>query len=63
MESNLQYMQCKAAIIDYIAKHELGVGSCTSGFCHSLKGCPPTETEMYEFLKEYMTKTKGTDSI
>ena len=21
-------MQCKAAIIDYIAKHELGVGSC-----------------------------------
>lgn len=42
---------------------ELGVGSCTSGFCHSLKGCPPTETEMYEFLKEYMTKTKGTDSI
>ena len=42
---------------------KLGVGSCTSGFCHSLKGCPPTETEMYEFLKEYMTKTKGTDSI
>ena len=28
MESNLQYMQCKAALIDYIAKHELGVGSC-----------------------------------
>ena len=37
---------------------ELGVGSCTSGFCHSLKGCPPTETEMYDFLKEYITKTK-----
>ncbi len=35
---------------------ELGVGSCTSGFRHSLKGCPPTETEMYEFLKAYISK-------
>ena len=35
---------------------ELGVGSCTSEFRHSLKGCPPTETEMYEFLKAYISK-------
>ena len=35
---------------------ELGVGSCTSKFRHSLKGCPPTETEMYEFLKAYISK-------
>lgn len=39
----------------------LGVGSCTSGFCHSLKGCPPTENQIYEFLKEYIQK--GTKSI
>ncbi len=33
----------------------LGIGSCTCGFRHSLKGCPPTEKEMYEFLKAYIT--------
>lgn len=32
----------------------LGVGRCTAGFKHSLKGCPPTEDEMYEFLKQYI---------
>ncbi|MCI8585314.1 MAG: DUF362 domain-containing protein [Lachnospiraceae bacterium] len=31
----------------------LGVGNCTKDFAHSLKGCPPTETEIYTFLKEY----------
>lgn len=31
----------------------LGIGNCTREFAHSLKGCPPTETEMYEFLKTY----------
>ena len=35
----------------------LGVGNCTKAFTHSLKGCPPTEIEMYEFLKAYI---KGT---
>lgn len=39
-------------------KGELGIGSCTSGFAHSLKGCPPTEQEMYEFLKEYRNRKK-----
>ena len=34
----------------------LGVGNCTKAFTHSLKGCPPTETEMYEFLKAYISK-------
>lgn len=33
---------------------ELGIGSCTCGFKHSLAGCPPLETEMYEFLKVYI---------
>lgn len=33
---------------------KLGVGQCTSKFQHHLKGCPPTETEIYEFLKNYI---------
>ena len=35
----------------------LGVGNCTKAFTHSLKGCPPTEIEMYEFLKAYIKET------
>ena len=34
----------------------LGIGNCTRGFTHHLKGCPPTEQEMYEFLKAYVKK-------
>lgn len=34
---------------------ELGIGLCTKDFQHSLKGCPPTEGEIYEFLKSYIT--------
>lgn len=33
---------------------KLGIGNCTREFEHSLKGCPPTETEIYEFLKSYI---------
>ena len=33
---------------------KLGVGNCTGKFEHSVKGCPPTEAEIYEFLKEYI---------
>lgn len=40
----------------------LGIGSCTSGFTHSLKGCPPTEQEMYEFLKDFLKKEKTNGS-
>lgn len=32
---------------------KLGIGSCTRGFEHCLKGCPPTEQEIYQFLKDY----------
>lgn len=35
---------------------KLGIGSCTHCFEHSLKGCPPTETEVYEFLKKYLSE-------
>lgn len=33
---------------------KLGIGSCTAGFDHCLKGCPPTEEQIYEFLKAYL---------
>ena len=33
---------------------ELGIGQCTRKFRHFLKGCPPTEEEIYEFLKGYI---------
>ena len=33
---------------------ELGVGHCTRKFIHHLDGCPPTENQIYEFLKEYL---------
>ncbi len=32
----------------------LGIGNCTKEFTHTLKGCPPTEQEIYGFLKEYV---------
>lgn len=33
---------------------KLGVGNCTSGFSFCVKGCPPTEQEIYERLREYI---------
>ena len=36
----------------------LGVGNCTCGFAHHLEGCPPVETEIYQFLKKYID-TRG----
>ena len=33
-------------------KGKLGVGNCTRNFDRYLPGCPPTEQEMYEFLKK-----------
>ena len=33
---------------------KLGVGNCTRGFQNYVKGCPPTEEEIYEFLKNYI---------
>lgn len=33
---------------------ELGVGNCTKGFRHTLAGCPPTQEQMAQFLREYI---------
>ena len=33
---------------------KLGIGSCTARFSRRLKGCPPLEQEIYEFLKAYL---------
>ena len=35
---------------------KVGVGDCTSGFDFCVHGCPPSEEDMYEGLKEYLTK-------
>lgn len=32
----------------------LGIGRCTEDFEYHVKGCPPTEIEIYEFLKKYI---------
>lgn len=37
---------------------KLGVGSCTRKFEYTVKGCPPTEMDIYKFLKEYIKKDK-----
>ena len=31
---------------------DVGIGSCTAGFARNLPGCPPSATQMYQFLKE-----------
>ncbi len=36
----------------------LGVGNCTRKFQHHLGGCPPTEEQIYEFLKGYIMKNR-----
>lgn len=35
---------------------KLGIGRCTSDFEHNLKGCPPTDHQIYEFLRDYLNK-------
>lgn len=37
---------------------ELGVGLCTSGFAYCIKGCPPSEEEIYEGLKRYLAERR-----
>ena len=33
---------------------KIGVGSCTSGFDFCVRGCPPTDNQIYEELKDYL---------
>lgn len=33
---------------------KLGIGHCTKALACHLEGCPPTETQIYEFLKDYI---------
>jgi len=35
-----------------------GVGNCTSGFFHSIQGCPPTADEICKELKKWMKEEK-----
>ena len=38
---------------------KLGVGNCTSKFDFCVKGCPPTENQIYEELKEYIRRAEN----
>lgn len=38
---------------------KIGVGKCTAGFEHNVKGCPPTEDQIYEFLVDYISNEGG----
>ena len=55
-EGLLEYLSVKVAIGQGHRGQtgELGVGNCTRGFRHHLDGCPPTENQMYDFLREYI---------
>lgn len=33
---------------------QIGIGRCTKDFIYNVKGCPPTEEQIYEFLKHYI---------
>ena len=39
---------------------KLGIGRCTGGFEHNVKGCPPTEQQIYEFLHAYLSAKDAT---
>jgi uncharacterized protein (DUF362 family) len=36
------------------AAGKIGIGNCTEGFIHSLKGCPPKAIDMIDFLKNLL---------
>lgn len=57
-EGLLEQLKDKICIGQGYKKKEgkLGIGQCTAKFVHHLEGCPPTENEIYEFLKEYLEK-------
>ncbi|WP_283680941.1 DUF362 domain-containing protein [Parablautia sp. Marseille-Q6255] len=40
----------------------IGIGQCTAGFAHHVAGCPPTEGQIYEFLKEYIHRIEAKES-
>ncbi len=38
---------------------KLGVGACTCKFEHNVNGCPPTENQIYDFLKQYISDMRS----
>lgn len=34
----------------------VGIGQCTRGFEYNVGGCPPTENQIYEFLRDYLKR-------
>lgn len=41
---------------------KIGIGRCTGRFEYNVKGCPPTEQQIYEFLKAYLSSCAEDDS-
>ncbi|MDO4323841.1 MAG: DUF362 domain-containing protein [Lachnospiraceae bacterium] len=37
----------------------IGIGRCTKDFEYNVKGCPPTENQIYEFLKRYIAVSES----
>ena len=35
---------------------KLGIGACTCKFEHNINGCPPTENQIYDFLRQYISE-------
>lgn len=35
---------------------KVGIGRCTKAFEYNVAGCPPTETQIYEFLRAYLDR-------
>ena len=42
---------------------ELGIGHCTKGFSRHLEGCPPTEEQIYSFLKNEIQRREEETSV
>ena len=40
---------------------KLGVGACTCKFEYNVNGCPPTENQIYDFLKQYISEKEDKD--
>ena len=38
---------------------KLGVGACTCKFEYNVNGCPPTENQIYDFLKQYISDMRS----
>lgn len=57
-EGLLAKLDCKICIGQgYQGKTgKIGIGRCTKAFEYNVQGCPPTENQIYDFLKDYISR-------